>query len=104
MLEINTIYKLMQNLIPVKDYKKALDNNDFLIITTKSLTIFYLNETAKDFYQLIDEKRTIHEITDKLKEVYSVDEKTLINDIINLIRDLQWKNLIFFKEIKNEKI
>ncbi len=99
MFEINTVYEFIKNLIPTKNYKKALENNDFLIITTKSLTIFYLNETARDFYQLIDEKRTISEIVEKLKELYSVDYEILINDIINLIRDLQWKNLIYFKEI-----
>lgn len=104
MFEIIKTYNMMKSLIPVKNYKKMRTNDDFLIITTKSLTILYLNETAKDFYELIDENKTVENILNELKAIYQVDFNILMNDIVNLIRDLQWKSLIFFKEIENETI
>ena len=68
------------------------------------LEIQYLNEVAKDFYLLIDGKRNLEEIIQKLLDLYEVEKEILEKDICQLLRELQWKDLIILKEINYEKI
>ena len=61
------------------------------------MEVFYLNDTAKDFILLCDGKRTVEDILVKMAEIYAVDEKILQIDIIDLIRDLQWKKILILE-------
>ncbi|HWR05455.1 PqqD family protein [Sporomusa sp.] len=89
---------LLKRLVPVRMHLKARVDNDFLIVSTKNLNIYYLNETARDFYDLVDGAITINEIVNKLMQVYEIDYATLEKDIVHLVRDLQWKELIVLTE------
>lgn len=51
--------------------------------------IYTLNETAAAFWSLIDGKKTLARIKEKLLNAYSVDEKTLIKQMDGLIKDLK---------------
>lgn len=51
--------------------------------------IYTLNETAAAFWSLIDGKKTLARIKEKLLNAYSVDEETLIKQMDGLIKDLE---------------
>lgn len=89
---------LIKELIPAKMHLKARADNEFLIVSTKDLNVYYLNETARDFYELIDGTTTINEIIKKLMQTYEIDYITLEKDVVHLVRDLQWKQLIVLTE------
>lgn len=95
---MNRVYNYMKHLIPMQNYIKKRENDNFLIIMSEKLEIQYLNEVAKDFYLLLDGKKNIENIVDNLLEIYDVSKEILEKDIFHLIRELQWKNLIILKE------
>lgn len=88
------VYNLLKNACPVKKCVKEVESDDFLIVSAPDLSIYYLNETARLFYELTDGVRSIDEITTEIAAVYEVDRSVLNDDIILLIRDLQWKKLL----------
>lgn len=94
------VYDNMRELIPVATDLKHRENGDFLIVAAEDGSIHYLNEVAKEFYLLLDNDLKITEIVDRLLQEYDVDKKALETDMVELIRDLQWKKLIRLKELK----
>ena len=54
---------------------------------------------AKTMWLLIDGKISIKDIYEKINNEYDVTSEELQNDIIDFIRDLQWKRLISLKEV-----
>lgn len=101
---MNNLFNTINELIPIQNFIKLRKNNDFLILMSDNLEIQYLNEVAKDFYLFIDGKMKVKEIIEKMLDVYEVEKEILEKDIVHLIRDLQWKNLIILKEKKHEKV
>lgn len=95
---MNIVFDKMKLLVPKQNATKCRENGDFLITLNYNLDIYYLNEISKDFYLLCDEKRTILDIVLALKDIYEVEISVLESDIIELIRDLQWKKIITLKE------
>lgn len=96
---MNKIYKMIEEYVPIKNILKEKENGDFLILANKHSDIYYLNNIAKEIYLLIDNKINISGIYGKIKSEYDVNEDELQEDIIDFIRDLQWKNLIRLKEV-----
>ena len=92
------VYGLIKDLIPTKTCLKERNDGEFLIICNNDLSIYYLNEAAKDFYQMINGHYTIDEIVSRLVEVYDVDLSILQMDMLHLVRDLQWKHLLILKD------
>ena len=88
------MYELWRNLVPTKNVLKEQLNGDFLIVSSPALEIFYLNDTAREVFSLMDGCSSINQIIDRLMTIYDVDRSVLQNDIIDVIRDLQWKNLV----------
>lgn len=95
---MNIIFDKMQNLVPIKNSIKEKQNEPFLIVKSEDLSIYYLNETSKEFYELCDEKNSIKDIYLKLLAMYEVSEDELQQDLIELVRDLQWKKILKLKE------
>lgn len=93
------VYMLIKEYIPVKDVLKEKENGEFLIVANKNSDVYYLNNMAKEMYSLIDSKISIEKIYEQVKKEYDVEELELKNDIINFVRDLQWKKLIRLKEV-----
>ena len=56
--------------------------------------IYYLNSTAALFVELADGKTTVESIKNKFLEKYDVEEDELERDLIEVIRDLQWKKIL----------
>ena len=88
------VYNFLKNACPQKNCVKEKVNDDFLVVSAPDLSIYYLNETARLFYELIDGKSSIDSIVEALAAEYEVDRATLQEDIILLVRDLQWKKLL----------
>lgn len=103
---MNFIYEKMKRLIPIKNTQKYRDDGEFLIIMSHGHSIRYLNEVAKDFYLLSDGNRKVEDIVEIMLDEYEVPRDILENDILELIRNLQWNKLILLKECggkSNEK-
>ena len=94
------IYQEIKELIPITKYLKKRINDEFLIIATNSGEIRYLNEVAKDFYLAVDGQKTLEELLNILLSIYNVDRIVLEKDIVDLVRDLQWQDLLELKELK----
>lgn len=92
------IYELIKNYIPVRNHLKIREDEEFLLINSKKLNMFYLTETAKSFYMLIDGNRNIDFIVTELLNEYDVEKEILKKDILEFIRDMQWQNIILLKK------
>ncbi len=91
---IFAVYEMWKELIPRKNILKEKLNGEFLIVSSWQLEIFYLNDTAREIFLLIDGKRSVDKIVEDLMLVYDVERSILQDDIVDVIRELQWKNLL----------
>ena len=73
---------------------KLREEDDTLIVVTLRLEIFFLNEVAKDFLLLCDGRRQLKEIIDELGEIYDVEKNQLTDDLMEIIRDFQYKRIL----------
>ena len=73
--------------------KKRKEGN-VVVVYGKNLEICYLNKIGGGILYLSADNITIKEISSKLLSKYDVDEKVLHDDLIEIIRDLQWKRII----------
>ena len=87
------VYNRMKDWIPKPAWRKKRKNGDFLLLSSCDLDVHYLNSTAKEIVELI-EGRTIEQICSIMLENYEVEPEILHNDVVRIIRDLQWKKLI----------
>lgn len=88
------IYDDLKKLYPYPVYRKKRKEQALDVVMNDKLEISYLNDTSVRFLDLCSGKKTISEIYGLMLEEYDVDPETLRNDIINLLRDLQWKKII----------
>ncbi len=88
------IFEWLKNKIPHRSVVKMRQNDDILIVCANSLTIYYFNATAAFFLNSVDGKSTVEDIKNKFLQKYEVDEKLLENDFVDMIRDLQWKEIL----------
>lgn len=96
---MNKVYEMIKEYIPIKNILKEKENGEFLILANKNSDIYYLNDMAKEMYLLINDKININDVYIKIKSEYDVSEDELQNDIVDFVRDLQWKGLIRLKEV-----
>ncbi len=73
--------------------KKRLEG-DVAVVYGKELEICYLNKIGWQILDKSDGNNTLNDIAKYLLMIYEVDEDELKCDIVELIRDLQWKRLI----------
>lgn len=65
-----------------------------LIVCGEDLSIYYLNRTAAFFLKSVNGRDSIEIIKNKFLEKFDVEENELKKDMIEIIRDLQWKKII----------
>lgn len=56
--------------------------------------IFTLNAVANDIWALLDGKRTVADIVEKLEQEYEVDRSTLANDVCRVLDELSSEGLV----------
>lgn len=92
------MYSFFAELYPNTRYlKKRLEGN-LLLVTNNNLELVYLNETAAFLFNHSDGKTQICMILNSFLKEYDVDENTLKHDLGHIIKDLQWKDLLYFSK------
>ncbi len=92
------IYGWLKNKIPHGCYVKKRVNGDMLIVCAKDLSMYYFNKTAAFFMKEVDGEKSIDDIKKMFMENFEVNESELETDMVNMIRDLQWKKIIYLEE------
>ena len=88
-------YTHLSALVPLrKDMKLRMDGKFGIVSSAHDHSIECLNETALSIFRLCDGKNSIADIARIFTEEYEVDSAVLENDLVEIIRDMQWKKLI----------
>ena len=87
------VKKILLEAIPQIEALKFRAEDNVLIVVSREQELFFLNEVAKDFLLLCDGRR-LKEIIDALSEIYDVEKNQLADDLMNLIRDMQYKRVL----------
>ncbi len=90
-------YDILKNYIPVPAAIKARADGNFLIVSSHDNNIYYFNDTARYMWELLDGKISIDGMKSIMCSEYDVEPDIIKNDIVDFIRDLQWKKLIKLK-------
>ena len=72
---------------------KWQENDEVLIVMSQNQKVFFLNEVAKDFLLLCN-GRQFSEIVEELCKIYEVEKDILTDDLLEIIRDLQYKRIL----------
>ena len=89
------VFEKLSPLFPIQTCLKKRENGEFLIVMSKKANIFYLNEVAHFIYENCDGTQTIWDIRRKiLSEYEGTTESAVTEDLVNMIRDFQWQNII----------
>ena len=88
------MYDKYKNLIVKPNFHKSRIDGEFLIIMGNNLETIYLTNTAKDMVLNISDGIKIDDLFQNILNEYEIDELTLKSDIIDFIKDMQWKDLI----------
>ena len=90
----SVVKKVLSESVPKNIALKWHKNDNVLVVMSCNKKIFFLNEVAKDFLLLCDD-RSLKEIVDELCKVYDVEKNILTDDLIALIQDLQYKRILY---------
>lgn len=87
------IYQWLKDKHPVKTIIKERKNKDILVVCGSTLEIYYLNKVASVVLESMNGKNTVDDIKQLLLRRFDVKERELEHDLIDVIRDFQWKRL-----------
>ena len=73
--------------------KQRMEGN-VAVVCSRILEICYLNKIGGQILEFSNGVNTLDDIRNRLRKIYEVDEQELRSDIVDLIRELQWKRLI----------
>ncbi len=96
------VYDKYKDLIIKPSFRKSRIDNKFLIILNEKLETIYLTNTAKEMIIIISDGITVDGLFQKMFTEYDIDEMTLKSDIIDFIKDMQWKDIISIKINRSE--
>lgn len=65
------------------------------IFDLKNDKVYFIQDTGKDIWNLIDNKLSIKSIISLLSKRYDIDEKKLKNDIFQFVLDMVREDLIY---------
>ena len=92
----SVVKKMLLNSVPHTKILKFREEGEVLIVINLNIDTFFLNEVAKDFLLLCN-GRKFSEIVDELCEIYDVDKDILTDDLMDIIRDLQYKRILYME-------
>ncbi len=91
-------YNFLENKIPIPIYIKQRWDGDYAIVASKNLEIYFLNYTSSFILELCNSQNSIRQIVDILFDNFEgIELHELKSDVINTLRDFQWKKIIFIK-------
>lgn len=92
------IWKWLENKRPVCIAVKTRKEGNITVACNSRLEIVYLNITASFLVDTADGRITVSDIAKAMLEKFEVTESVLINDLVEVIRQLQWKRIIKLNE------
>ena len=97
---LNVAYEMLKGFIPVRTAAKTRANANMLIVSNEKADLYYLNETAKFIWSMIDGTKSIDEISCVVANEYDAESESVKDDIVKFVRDMQRRKLIRLKEVK----
>ena len=94
---MNTAYNFLRDYVPIHNAVKTREDGDFLVAINRNNEIYYLNGMAREMWNILDGTISIEGLCAKIMSEYEVERENLEGDIVNFIRDLQWKKLVRIK-------
>lgn len=90
----SNVYPLLKGYIPKKICLKSRREIGVTIVMSSEGDLEFINSSGSAFFDLIDGARTIDDICSEMISIYDVRQEVLQDDLICLIRDLQWRRII----------
>lgn len=90
----SVVKEILSESVPHTKILKSREEGTTLIVVNLHMETFFLNEVAKDFIQLCDGKRRLIEIIENLSEIYEVEKDILTDDLMEIIKDFQYKRIL----------
>lgn len=97
-MSMNEPYELLKGYIPIKSALKIRAEGDMLITSNGNSEVYYLNDMAGEIWGMIDGIKSVAELVREILNGYDADPEQVNADMVNFIRDMQWKKLIRLKE------
>jgi hypothetical protein len=92
------VFNCLATYIPIrKELKLRMEGNIGIVCNNHDFRVHYLNETALMIFNLIDGKRSVAEIARCFLETVDVEREVFESDLIEVLRNFQWKKLIVLK-------
>ncbi|MDR1458753.1 MAG: PqqD family protein [Bacteroidales bacterium] len=92
-------FSYLADYIPVrKELKFRVEGNVGIICNNQDFRVDYLNETALLIFQLIDGKKSVADIAQCLMKELNVNLEILKRDLVEILRNLQWRKIIILKK------
>ncbi|MGY0150567.1 PqqD family protein [Edwardsiella tarda] len=91
----NLIFDEVKNKIPHPITVKTRGEGNVLVAMNSGGDIHILNSSAMLFFNFCDGANSIGDIFLLFRREYEVEADLLKNDILDLLRDLQWKKIIY---------
>jgi len=94
---LSFMYHKYRDLIIKPTFLKSRVDNEFLIVMNEKLETIYLTNTAKEMVVAISSNSNgikVDDLFQKFMSEYEIDELTLKSDIIDFIKDMQWKSIV----------
>lgn len=95
---MNSAYEMLKGYIPLKSALKTRKEGGMLIASNRNNEIYYLNDMAGEIWNMIDGQKSIEGLCAEIMSEYDAEAEAVKADIVNFVRDMQWKRLIRLKE------
>jgi hypothetical protein len=95
-------YEIIKNLIPIRQELRFREEDGVGIVNShKNIKLVFLNHTALIIFKLIDSYKNIDEICKCFIDQVDVNIDIIQYDIVDIIRNLQWHDIIRLKDNSN---
>jgi hypothetical protein len=89
------VYNHLKHLIPIrKELHFRIESQVGIVNSENNMSLIFLNDTALFIFGLIDSIISIEGIVERILIEYDIDEVTAQNDVVEIIRNLQWHRVI----------
>lgn len=72
----------------------SLIDDEVVMLSLNTGEYYAMNSVASRIWQILEERRTVREVTAILKEEFEVDDKTCMEDTLECLYDFREKSLI----------
>lgn len=91
---MSDLFEILKDEVPCRIDLKSRAEGDIAVVMNGDGVLEFLNRSASDLFWLVDGVKTVGELFELLVTEYDVDEEVLKNDLIDVIREMQWRRII----------